>query len=177
MSNKPESIDDLEAELLDYGDRSPPRRAWIDIAHRLHDAHARELTEWENLRKAFEAIKGLDDNQLLPDKISVCPPTIDDDGNGYSPENHWCKRCKSDTKKKCIAIYNARQVLLSSACRQPVTDCNSLKKALATCYEALEFVTRPRERLSPYPDEEVVVMRTVCRDALLAAKAAEREAK
>ena len=128
-------------------------------------------------RKAAAAIKGLVDNQLLPNKLSACPPTIDDDGNGYSPENYWCKRCKSDSKKKCIALYNARQVLLSSDGSQPVTDCNHLKKALATCYEALEFVTRSRERLSPYPDEEVIVMRTACRDALLAAKAAERKAK
>jgi len=169
---KEENIDDIEAELLEYGDRPPPRRAWIDVAHRLHDAHKRELSELENSRKAFAALKGLFDNDLLPNKSAICPPNIFD--GGFSPENELCQGCKSETKKKCMALYNARQVLKLSACTQPVSDCNILKKALDRCYEALEFVTRPRVELSPDPISEILAMRDECRNALMAAKAAER---
>ena len=122
--------------------------------------------------KALAALKGLFDNELVATKPGICPPNIFD--GGYSPENELCQVCKSDTKRKCIALYNARQVLLSSDGSQPVTECNQLKKALATCYEALAFVTRPRERLSPDPICEILAMRGKCRNALMAAKAETR---
>ena len=125
--------------------------------------------------KALAALKGLFDNELVATKPGICPPNIFD--GGYSPENELCQVCKSDTKRKCIAIYNARQVLLSTAGSQPVTECNHLKKALDRCFQALEFVTRPRARLSPDPICEILAMRDKCRNALMAAKSEEREAK
>lgn len=33
-----ETVDDIERELREYGDRPPPRRAWIDLADRLRVA-------------------------------------------------------------------------------------------------------------------------------------------
>lgn len=38
-----ETVDDIERELREYGDRPPPRRAWIDLADRLHAAYKRDI--------------------------------------------------------------------------------------------------------------------------------------
>ena len=38
-----ETVDDIERELREYGDRPPPRRAWIDLADRLHAAYKRDM--------------------------------------------------------------------------------------------------------------------------------------
>ena len=38
-----ESVDDIERELREYGDRPPPRCAWIDLADRLHAAYKRDM--------------------------------------------------------------------------------------------------------------------------------------
>ena len=49
-----------------------------------------------------------------------------------------------------------------------------LRKSLGICYKALEYVTRPMFRLSPDPICELLGIRRECRDALMAAKAEER---
>lgn len=38
-----ETVNDIERELREYGDRPPPRRAWIDLADRLDAAYKREM--------------------------------------------------------------------------------------------------------------------------------------
>ena len=38
-----ETVDDIERELREYGDRPPPMRAWIDLADRIDAAYKRDL--------------------------------------------------------------------------------------------------------------------------------------
>ena len=61
--------------------------------------------------KLREALQGLFDNGLVPSprNVAVCMPCIDD--GGYSAENYFCKRCQSETKKKCVAVRDAQAAL------------------------------------------------------------------
>ena len=59
-----ETVDDIERELREYGDRPPPRRAWIDLADRLHAAYKRDM----------QAI--VDANETAMDEIAKLRKTI-----------------------------------------------------------------------------------------------------
>ena len=71
-----ETINDIIRELREYGDRPPPRRAWIDIADRLDAAYKRDMksmcTSWwrDMLRMTVEVERLREENLRLKAELN-----------------------------------------------------------------------------------------------------------
>lgn len=91
-------------------DKQPPPEYACTIANKAIEL-ANEFKDANESIKLREVLRGLFDNGLVPNpkNFVVCPPCIFE--GGYSPKNELCQICKSETKKKCIALYNAVMIL------------------------------------------------------------------